>query len=69
MSTSKLPLTCTVKYDAGSDCRRVEVGVIGERNDNIISSDSEDFAYERGAGMEYVRLVVEASYVAPRYVG
>ena len=69
ISTSKLPLTCTVKYDAGNACRRVEVGVIGERNDSIISSDSAVFAYDGGAGMEYVRLVVEASYVAPRYVG
>jgi hypothetical protein len=37
MFTSKLPSTYIVKYAAGIDCRRVDVGVIGERKDSVIS--------------------------------
>lgn len=45
--------------------RRVDVGVRGERKERTISAESWEF----GAGMEYVRFVVEASKVAPKYVG
>ena len=48
------------------DWRRVEVGVIGDKNDITISRGVFDFA-DAGAGTEYVRFVVEASKVAPMY--
>jgi hypothetical protein len=60
------PLTCTVKYEAGIDCRREDVGVIGDRKDKITSTGN---CEELGAGMLYVRLVVEASKVEPKYSG
>ena len=41
-SRSKSPVTCTVKYAAGIDCRKVEVGVIGDRKDKTTSSGSSD---------------------------
>ena len=44
----------------------MEVGVIGERKEMTSSSGTLDLA-EAGAGMEYVRFVVEASKVAPTY--
>ena len=43
-------------------CRRVEVGVMGERKDRMISAGSRVLL---GAGILYVRFVVEASKVAP----
>ena len=48
------------------DCRRVDVGVMGERKEMTSSSGTLDLA-EGGAGMRYVRFVVEASKVAPTY--
>jgi hypothetical protein len=66
MSTSKLPSTNTVTYAAGSDCLRVEAGVIGERKDRTTFAG---FDAPLGDGMEYDKFVVEASYLAPRYVG
>ena len=60
-----------VRYAAGIDCRRVDVGVIGERKESVISRSSveEDSEGFPGAGIEYVRFVVLASYFAPLYVG
>ena len=40
--------------------------MIGERNESTNSRESAD---PDGAGMRYVRLVTDASYEAPRYVG
>lgn len=51
MSTSKFPLTYTVRYDAGIDWRSVEVGVIGERNESTTSRSLEESAFIDGAGM------------------
>jgi hypothetical protein len=48
------------RYAAGIVCRRVDVGVMGERK---------AVASLLGARSEYVRFVVEASYVAPLYAG
>ena len=61
-SISNDPVTCTVRYEAGIACRRVDVGVMGERKDRMISAGSR---LELGAGILYVRFVVEASKVAP----
>jgi hypothetical protein len=61
-SISKDPVTCTVRYEAGIACRKVDVGVMGERKDMIISAGSRLLL---GAGIVYVRFVVEASNVAP----
>jgi len=63
-SMLKPPLTCTVKYEAGIDCRRVDVGVIGERKERMISTGGLEYSED---GMLYVRFVVEASNVAPKY--
>ena len=63
MSMLKLPSTNTVKYAAGSDCRRVEDGVMGERKER---TNLAGFELPLGAGIEYDKLVVEASYLAPR---
>ena len=49
-------------------CRRGEVGVMGERKDKVISRSFVE-RIASGARIEYVRLVVDASYVAPLYVG
>jgi hypothetical protein len=62
ISISKDPVTCTVRYEAGIACRKVDVGVMGERKDSIISAGS---SLLLGAGILYVRFVVEASNVAP----
>jgi hypothetical protein len=43
-------------------CRKVDVGVMGERKDIMISAGS---TLELGAGILYVRFVVEASKIAP----
>ena len=48
------------------DWRSVDVGVIGDRKEITISSGVLTFA-EAGAGIEYVKFVVEASKVAPTY--
>lgn len=40
--------------------------MIGERKEMITSSGALDFPAEGGAGILYVRFVVEASKVAPR---
>ena len=56
------PVTWTVKYEAVMACLRVDVGVIGERKDRMISAGSK---LALGAGILYVRFVVEASKVAP----
>lgn len=56
----------TARYEAGIDCRKVEVGVMGERKDRVSSRAS---SVSLGPGISYVRFVVEASNVAPRYVG
>ena len=66
MSISKLPSTNTVTYAAGSDCLRVDVGVMGERKDRTSLAG---FEASCGEGMEYDKFVVEASYLAPRYMG
>ena len=50
------------------DCRKVDVGVIGERNEMTISSGGVPSATDACGGMAYDRLVVDASNVAPRYV-
>ncbi len=50
------------------DWRRVEVGVIGERKE-MTTSRGCGFFLEGGPGIRYVRLVVEASYLAPTKVG
>ena len=68
MLTSKDPSTCIDRYAAGMVCRRVEVGVMGERKDKVISRSFADRIMS-GARMEYVRLVVDASYFAPLYMG
>jgi hypothetical protein len=55
--TVVLPVTWTVRYAAGIDWRTVEEGVMGDRNDSVISVErppSPD-------GSEYVRFVVDAS--------
>jgi len=66
MLMSKQPSATTVRYAAGIDCRKVEDGVMGERNDSVkrTASSSED-----GPGIKYVKFVVEASNVRPRYSG
>jgi hypothetical protein len=56
------------RYAAGIVCRRVDVGVMGERKDRVMST-SLAVASLLGARSEYVRFVVEASYVAPLYAG
>ena len=48
------------------DWRREDVGVMGERNERIISRSASD---DLAAGIMYVRFVVEASKVVPRYLG
>ena len=48
--------------------RSVEVGVTGERNERVISRPLVELTFA-GAGMRYVKFVVEASYWEPRYVG
>jgi hypothetical protein len=68
MVTSNLPSTYIVRYAAGIDCRRVDEGVMGERKESVISRGSENGDFD-GAGIEYVRFVVDASYFAPLYVG
>jgi hypothetical protein len=67
MLTSTTPSTYTLRYAAGIVCRRVDVGVIGERKERMIST-SLVFDCDFGARIEYVRFVVEASYLAPSYV-
>jgi hypothetical protein len=55
--TLVLPVTWIVKYAAGIDWRTVEEGVIGERNESVISVEwlpSPDRSV-------YVRFVVDAS--------
>ena len=46
-------------YEAGIDCRRVEVGVIGDRKETTSFASCELF--EDGAGIEYVKFVTDAS--------
>jgi len=48
------------------DCRNDDVGVIGERKDNTTSTS---LALLECDGIMYVKFVVEASKVAPRYEG
>lgn len=50
------------------DCRNVDVGVMGERNESTSSSGGVGFSIDGGLGMWYVRLVDDASKFAPRYV-
>lgn len=50
------------------DWRRVEVGVMGERKERTSSTGLADWR-NSGAGIKYVKLVVEASKWAPRYAG
>ena len=45
------------------------MGVIGERNERTISRPSVEYVPVEGGGIRYVRLVVEASYWAPKYKG
>jgi hypothetical protein len=45
-----------VTYEAGIDCRKVDEGVIGERNDTVMSIGSVE-----PVSMWYVKLVVDAS--------
>ncbi len=47
ISISKVPSTNTVTYAAGSDCLKVELGVIGERRDKTSIAGFED-ALEEG---------------------
>ncbi len=61
-STSKPPSTKTVRYEAGIDWRKVDDGVMGDRNDSVSVSGRA----APGPSISYVRLVVEASKVAPR---
>lgn len=49
-------------------CRKVDVGVMGERKDRVISR-SLTVASASCARIEKVRFVVDASYFAPLYVG
>jgi hypothetical protein len=56
----------TDRYAAGNDWRKVEVGVMGLRKERTIEAG---LACESGGGIRYVKLVVDASYVAPRYSG
>jgi hypothetical protein len=51
MLTSKDPSTYIERYAAGIVCRKVEVGVMGERKDSVISR-SFDEASLPGALME-----------------
>ena len=55
---------CIDRYAAGIVWRRVDVGVIGERKDRVISR-SFVLVSLSGARIEYVRFVVDASYFAP----
>jgi hypothetical protein len=64
--TSVSPSTYIARYAAGIVCRRVDVGVMGERNESVMLTSSVCLP---GARIEYVRFVVEASYWAPLYVG
>lgn len=66
MLISKDPSAWIVRYAAGTDWRKVDVGVIGDRNERTILTGAED---PFGGAIEYDRFVVEASKVAPRYVG
>ena len=67
MLTLTLPWTYIERYAAGIVWRRVDVGVMGERKDSVIAT-SWAAASLPGARMEYVRFVVDASYLAPLYV-
>lgn len=56
-----------VRYAAGSDCRRVEDGVRGERKESVsFTGSSSGVLVDAGAASRYVKFVVEASKVAPR---
>src|SRR3569833_2024617 len=66
MFTSLPPSACTVRYAAGIDCRNVEVGVMGDRNESVTFTEPDEASEPL---IRYVRLVVEASKVAPRYIG
>lgn len=50
-----------VRYPAGRDCLNVDVGVMGDKNESVILT--------LVPWMVYVRFVVEASKVAPPYLG
>lgn len=51
------------------DWRRVDVGVIGDRKERVSSTGCVDLDRDCGAGMEYVKFVVDVSNWAPRYAG
>lgn len=53
-----------VRYEAGIACRSVDVGVMGERKDSVISTSFADVSFS-GARRVNVRFVVDASYFAP----
>ena len=55
--TLVLPVTKTERYAAGIDCRTVEEGVIGDRNESVICVEGPPSS----EGSEYVRFVVDAS--------